>query len=85
MGERKGKREINRRALSEKLPSCKIHSASAFETLTARKNAPNGEKKRRGPGKPGATGRAKGVGEGEESKSCVLRRNEKKREQNETS
>lgn len=30
---------INRQTLSEKLPDCKIHSASAFETLTARKNA----------------------------------------------
>ena len=51
--EKEGRREgggINRRALSEKLPDCKIHSALAFETLTARKNAPEWDKRERSRG-----------------------------------
>lgn len=70
------KREINRRALSEKLPSCKIHSAFAFETLTARKNASNGGKESE-PGKR----RDRGAIGGSQKAACF----DEKKKQNETS
>lgn len=66
---------INRQTLSEKLPDCKIHSASAFETLTARKNASEWGRRER------SWGGGRGVGS---KKSCALRREQTEQTNNRT-
>lgn len=66
---------INRQTLSEKLPDCKIHSASAFETLTARKNASEWGRRER------SRGGGRGVGS---KKSCAVRREQTEQTNNRT-